>query len=92
MMILVNIFLNIFLIVLFNSNKKYERSEKNIEIYDIMIVQTWFIISMQSVKLIFLGHLNTYVDLVLALASNVLSFVVLINALRISLHRRNMRR
>lgn len=92
MMTLVNIFLNIFLIILFNSNRKYERSEKNIGIYDIMIVQTWFIISMQSVKLIFLGHLNPYVDLVLALASNVLSFVVLINALRISLHRYNMRR
>lgn len=91
-MTLVNIFLNIFLIILFNSNKKYERSEKNIGIYDIMIVQTWFIISMQSVKLIFLGQLNPYVDLVLALASNVLSFVVLINALRISLHRYNMRR
>ena len=91
-MTLVNIFLNIFLIILFNSNKKYERSEKNIGIYDIMIVQTWFIISMQSVKLIFLGRLNPYVDLALALASNVLSFVVLINALRISLHRRNMRR
>ena len=71
----------------FNLNKKYARSEKSIRIYDIMIIQTWIIISMQSARFIFLGNLNPYVDLVLALASTVLSFVVLINAVRTALYR-----
>lgn len=86
-MILVNIFLNTLLIIMFNLNKKYARSEKSIRIYDIIIVQTWIIILMQSTRFIFLGHLNPYVDLVLALASSVLSFVVLINLLRTVLYR-----
>ena len=86
-MILVNIFLNVFLIIMSNLNKKYARSEKSIRIYDITIMQTWVIISMQSTRFIFLGHLNPYVDLILALASTVLSFVVLINLLRTVLYR-----
>ena len=86
-MILVNIFLNVCLIIMFSLNKKYARSEKNIRIYDMMIMQTWIIISIQSARFIFLGHLNPYVDLVLVLASSVLSLVVLINALRIILYR-----
>ena len=86
-MILVNIFLNILLIIMFNLNKKYERSKKNMRIYDDMIMQTWIIISMQSARFIFLGHLNPYVDLVLTLASNILSFMVLVNVWRITLYR-----
>ena len=86
-MILVNIFLNILLIIMFNLNKKYARSEKSIRIYDITIMQTWVIISMQSTRFIFLGHLNPYVDLILALASNILSFMVLVNVWRITLYR-----
>lgn len=86
-MILVNIFLNVCLIIVFISNKKYARSEKDIRIYDIMIMQTWIIISIQSARFIFLGYLNPYVDLVLVLASSVLSLVVLINVMRIILYR-----
>ena len=86
-MILVNIFLNVCLIIMFNLNKKYARSEKDLRIYDMMIMQTWIILSMQSARFIFLGHLNPYVDLVLVLASSVLSLVVLINVLRIILYR-----